>query len=87
MPSYLVGRRYEEVTERRDRENLDGAKTALKRLDAGHRAYLLAWLCKYFGDSGEIFSPQISAARRRRIMLDGIEYWLVRVPQSSKKGP
>jgi hypothetical protein len=55
--------------------------------DARHRAYLLAWLCKYFGDNGEIFSPLISAAGRRRIVLDGIEYWLVRVPRLSKRSP
>jgi hypothetical protein len=82
----LVGRRYEEeVSDQRYRENLEGTKTALKRLAAGHPAHLLAWLCKYFGDNGEIFSPQISAARRRRIILDGAEYWLVRIPQPPKR--
>jgi hypothetical protein len=88
MGNRLVGRRYEEVADEQARHNIDGAKAALKRLGARERAYLLAWLCKYFSDQGEIFSPQITAARRRRIVLDGIEYWLVRAPQPPKRpGP
>jgi hypothetical protein len=85
MGSCLVGRRYDEVAAQQSQEDVDGAKLALKRLGARHRAHLLAWLCKYFGDDGEIFSPQIGAVRRRRIILDGIEYWLVRVPEAPKR--
>jgi hypothetical protein len=55
-------------------------KTAVKRLDDGGRAHLLAWLCMYYQDHGAMFSPQINR-RRQRIALDGIEYWLVRVPK------
>jgi len=66
------------------RPDVDIAKAALKGLDNPERAYLLAWLCKYFGDDGAMFSPQIARARRRRIVLDGVEYWLVQVPRPRK---
>jgi hypothetical protein len=56
------------------------ARAAIKRLSPGDRAQLLAWLCLYFQDDGAMFSPQISR-RRQRIAIDGVEYWLVRVPK------
>jgi hypothetical protein len=34
----------------------------------------------YFRDDGMTYSPQISR-RRQRIAIDGVEYWLVRVPK------
>ena len=74
----MIGRHEGDGQVRRD---VDSAKAALKRLDNPERAYLLAWLCKYFTDDGTMFSPQISRAVRRRIVLDGVEYWLVRVPR------
>ena len=40
------------------------------------------WLLLYYEDSGSMFSPQISR-RRKRIAIDGVEYWLVRVPKKS----
>lgn len=55
-------------------------RAAIKRLSPEDRAHLLAWLCIYYDDRGAMFSPQISR-RRQRIALDGIEYWLVRVPR------
>jgi len=55
-------------------------KAMVKRLDEAGRALLLAWLCMYYQDDGKMFSPQISR-RRKRITLDGAEYWLVRVPK------
>jgi hypothetical protein len=55
-------------------------KAQAKRLTEGDRAHLLAWLCVYYKDDGTMFSAQISR-RRQRIILDGVEYWLVRVPK------
>ena len=55
-------------------------KESVKRLVPEERARLLAWLLLYFNDEGMMFSPQISR-RRQRIALDGIEYWLVKVPK------
>jgi hypothetical protein len=54
-------------------------KAAIKRLTPEDRAQLLAWLLLYYQDSGMMFSPQISQ-RRRRVTLDGIEYWLAEIP-------
>lgn len=55
-------------------------RAAVKHLAPADRARLLAWLCLYYEDSGGMFSPQISR-RRRRVMIDDVEYWLVRVPK------
>jgi hypothetical protein len=55
-------------------------KGTVKRLDDKGRAHLLAWLCMYYQDHGAMFSPQINR-KRQRIALDGIEYWLVKVPK------
>lgn len=55
-------------------------KATIKRLDDDGRAHVLAWLCMYYQDHGAMFSAQISR-RRQRIALDGVEYWLVRVPK------
>jgi hypothetical protein len=78
-PVRLMARpRYE-----RDREAwgaAQAARAALKRLSPEDRARLLAWLCIYYDDHGAMFSPQISR-RRQRIVIDNIEYWLVRVPK------
>jgi hypothetical protein len=60
--------------------DVTAVKAAIKRLDPGNRALLLAWLALYFDDNGMMFSPQISR-RRQRISIDGTEYWLVRVPK------
>jgi hypothetical protein len=60
---------------------LVAVKDGLKRLDPESRAHVLAWLCMYYDDQGGMFSPQISR-RRNRVTLDGVEYWLVRVPRT-----
>jgi hypothetical protein len=59
-------------------------RAAIKRLNQEDRVGVLAWLCLYYNDDGAMFSPQISR-RRQRIVLDGIEYWLVRVPKRSQR--
>jgi hypothetical protein len=57
-------------------------RAAIKRLSPQDRARVLAWLCLYYRDDGDMFSQQISR-RRQRIVLEGVEYWLVRVPKRS----
>lgn len=58
----------------------EAVRAAIKRLRPEDRARVLAWLCIYYQDDGAMFSPQISR-RRKRIAIDGTEYWLVRVPR------
>lgn len=60
-------------------DDAKAVKATLKRLEPADRARILAWLCLYYQDDGMMFSAQISQ-RRQRITLDGVEYWLVRVP-------
>jgi hypothetical protein len=55
-------------------------RAAIKRLSPDDRARVLQWLTWHYDDAGTMFSPQISR-RRKRITLDGVEYWLVRVPR------
>lgn len=74
-----MSRRYQETQEHR-RHEVDGAKAVLKRLGDRERAFLISWLCKYFGDEGGMLSPQISK-QRRTVVIDGVEFWLVRVPK------
>lgn len=54
-------------------------KTAIKELSPEARAFVIAWLVKYYGDNGSMFSPSITQ-ERRRVTIDGQHYWLVRVP-------
>jgi hypothetical protein len=54
------------------------ARAIAKRLPAADRAKLLAWLCLYYGERGEQFEP---GRRRRRVTIDGEEFWLVRIPK------
>ena len=58
-------------------------KAALKGLTPGDRAYLLTWLLLYFDDRGELYSRQVRM-RRKRIVLDGVDYWLVSVQTPSR---
>jgi hypothetical protein len=60
--------------------DLTAVKVAIKHLSQPDRANLLAWLLIYFDDQGEILNPLISR-RRKRLVVDGVEYWLVRVPK------
>jgi hypothetical protein len=60
--------------------NLTAVKVAIKHLAEPDPANLLAWLLLYYQDNGAMFNPQISR-RRKRIAIDGVEHWLVRVPE------
>ena len=60
--------------------SLSAVKSMAKRLTSEDRATLLAWLALYYNHGGVLYSPKITR-RRQRIMLDGIEYWLLRVPK------
>jgi hypothetical protein len=72
-----MSRRFQELEER-GRHDVDSAKAVLKRLGDRERLYVIAWLCKYYGDSGARLPAEPG---RRRIALDGVEFWLVRVPR------
>lgn len=74
-----MSRRFQEIEERSIGE-IEGAKGVLKRLGQPQRARILAWLCTYYGDDGEMLASQSTKARTR-IVLDDAEYWLVRVPK------
>jgi hypothetical protein len=64
--------------------DVTAVKVAIKHLDPNDRALLIAWLLLYYRDDGAMFSPQITR-RRDRIMLNGIEFWLARVPRRQRK--
>ena len=55
-------------------------KGLLKELSPEGRAFVLAWLVKFFNDSGGMFSPQVTQ-ERRKISLDGESFWLVKIPK------
>lgn len=59
--------------------DVTAVKAAIKRLPPADRAHLLAWLLLYYDDAGMMFSPQISR-RRKRLTIDGGEFWLVKMP-------
>jgi hypothetical protein len=46
---------------------------------------LVAWLLSNFTDDGSIRS--LHAHRRKRLVLDGVTYWLVKVPSDDQKTP
>jgi hypothetical protein len=52
----------------------------VKHLAEPDRAQLIASLMLYYNDEGGMWSPQISR-RRKRVTIDGVEFWLVRVPK------
>lgn len=56
-------------------------KAILKEASPETRAHILKWLARYYRDDGDLFSPSISTQQRRRIVLDGEAYWLVKIPQ------
>jgi hypothetical protein len=64
--------------------DVTAVKVAIKHLAPGDRALLIAWLLLYYDDTGAMLSPQITR-RRKRITLDGAEYWLARVPRRARK--
>lgn len=55
-------------------------KDAIKQLSPEGRAFVIAWLLKFYGDNGMMFSPSITQ-ERRRVTIDGQHYWLVRMPE------
>jgi hypothetical protein len=73
-----MSRRFQEMEER-GRRDIEAAKVLLKRLGDRERAHLLGWLCLYCADDGALAGS--GAKARMRIVLDGIEYWIVRVPK------
>jgi len=79
-----MSRRSQEIEEKA-RHDVDGARALLKRLGDRERAFVIAWLCKYFGDEGSMLSPQISK-QRRTVVIDGVEFWLVRIPKRGTDG-
>jgi hypothetical protein len=60
--------------------DVTAVKVAVKHLAPDDRAHLMAWLLLYYDDAGAMFSPHTSR-RRRRVTIDEIDYWLVRVPK------
>jgi hypothetical protein len=55
-------------------------KTALKELSPEGRAFVLAWLAKFYRDDGQMYSPSVSTSERRRVTIDGETFWLLKVP-------
>lgn len=72
-------RRFQEIEARKAR-SLNETKATLKSLGDRERAFLIAWLCKFYADDGGLFSPQISK-QRRTVIIDAAEFWLVRIPK------
>lgn len=56
------------------------AKESIKELSPEGRAHVLKWLAKFYNDTGMMYSPSITQ-ERRRVTVDGIEYWLVTAPK------
>jgi hypothetical protein len=56
------------------------AKSVIKELGPEARAHIMAWLVKFYGDTGMMYSPTITR-RRKRVKIDDTEFWLVRVPK------
>ena len=63
--------------------DVTAVKVAIKHLTPSDRAQLIAWILLYYQDDGSMFSPQISQ-RRKRIALDGVDFWLARVPKRGR---
>jgi hypothetical protein len=55
-------------------------KNGLKQLSPEGRAFVLAWLTKFYRDDGQMFSPSVSTSERRRVVIDSEAFWLVKVP-------
>jgi hypothetical protein len=55
-------------------------KDAIKQLSPEGRAFVLAWLTKFYRDDGQMFSPSVSTSERRRVVIDSETFWLVKVP-------
>src|ERR1700722_4455550 len=59
--------------------DLGAIKARIKQMDESDRSKLLAWLSYFYKDDGKMSPPQISR-HRRRVTIDGDDFWLVRVP-------
>jgi hypothetical protein len=55
-------------------------KESLKQLSPEGRAFVMAWLVKFYNDTGIMYSPSITQ-ERRRVTIDGETFWLVGVPK------
>jgi hypothetical protein len=55
------------------------AKESLKQLSPERRAFVMAWLVKFYRDDGQMWSPSITQ-ERRRVTIDGETFWLVKLP-------
>jgi hypothetical protein len=42
----------------------------------------MAWLVKFYNDTGGMFSPQVTQ-ERRKVVIDGESFWLVKTPKRS----
>jgi hypothetical protein len=62
---------------------MDVVKDRIKLLHESDRSKLLAWLAYYYQDDGKMYPPQINR-HRRRVTIDGDEFWLVRVPRKKQ---
>jgi hypothetical protein len=63
--------------------DVTAVKVAIKHLSPEDRAFLIAWMLLYYQDDGAMFSP--ISRRRDRITLNGIEFWLARIPRLTRK--
>lgn len=73
-----MGRGHERYLEER-RQRVLMLQDALAKLDSVQCAYLIRWLVKHFNDDG-LAARLPGREQRRRMTLDGEEYWLVRIP-------
>ena len=55
------------------------AKALPKELSPEGRAFIMAWLVKFYADNGMMYSPTITQ-QRKRVTIDDVAYWLVKVP-------
>jgi hypothetical protein len=54
-------------------------KESIKQLSPESRAFILAWIAKFYADNGMMYSPSITQ-ERRRVTIDGETFWLLKVP-------
>jgi hypothetical protein len=55
-------------------------KEAIKGLSPEGRAFVLAWIVKFYNDRGSMFSPSI-VQRRQQVTINNEEFWLVSMPR------
>jgi len=89
MPVFLAGRwrigaNGAAMSEPDAAQEMRTIKDALLGLHPDVRARVIGWLMAYFRDDGQMWSPSLPS-RRRRITLDGVEYWLVAIPKRKRR--